>query len=49
MVYYLVGTYGNLYHKSRLAEFFNTVVYTFLASICILFLFLLYPFPIGYG
>lgn len=42
VVYYLVGTYNNLYHKSRLAEFFNTVVYTFFASICILFLFLLY-------
>jgi len=42
MVYYLVGTYGNLYHKSRLSEFSNTVVYTFFASICILFLFLLY-------
>ncbi|MBL7701305.1 MAG: sugar transferase [Ferruginibacter sp.] len=42
MVYYLVGTYRNLYHKSRLVEFFNTLVYTFFASICILFLFLLY-------
>lgn len=42
VVYYLVGTYGNLYHKSRLTEFFNTIVYTFFASICILFLFLLY-------
>jgi exopolysaccharide biosynthesis polyprenyl glycosylphosphotransferase len=42
IVYYLVGTYRNLYHKSRLTEFFNTVVYTFFASICILFLFLLY-------
>jgi len=42
MVYYLVGTYSNLYHKSRLSEFFNTLVYTFFASICILFLFLLY-------
>lgn len=42
LVYYLFGTYGNLYHKSRLAEFFNTLIYTFIASICILFLFLLY-------
>lgn len=42
MVYYLVGSYSNLYHKSRLSEFFNTVIYTFFASICILFLFLLY-------
>ncbi|MEO6540199.1 MAG: sugar transferase [Ferruginibacter sp.] len=42
IVYYLVGTYHALYHKSRLIEFFNTLVYTFLGSICILFLFLLY-------
>lgn len=42
VVYYLVGTYHALYHKSRLIEFFNTVVYTFFGSICILFLFLLY-------
>jgi exopolysaccharide biosynthesis polyprenyl glycosylphosphotransferase len=40
--YYLVGSYGNLYHKSRLVEFSNTLIYTFFASICILFLFLLY-------
>jgi len=42
MVYYLVGSYSNLYNKSRLVEFSNTVIYTFFASICILFLFLLY-------
>lgn len=42
ILYYLVGSYGNLYHKSRLVEFFNTGIYTFFASICILFLFLLY-------
>ncbi len=42
IVYYLVGSYNGLYHKSRLIEFFNTVIYTFFASICILFLFLLY-------
>ena len=42
IAYYLVGTYRQLYHKSRLTEFFNTVIYTFLASIIILFLFLLY-------
>ncbi len=41
-VYYLVGSYTKLYHKSRLIEFFNTVIYTFFGSICILFLFLLY-------
>ena len=42
MVYYLVGSYNALYHKSRLIEFLNTFVYTFFGSICILFLFLLY-------
>ncbi len=42
IVYYLVGSYIELYHKSRLIEFFNTIIYTFFASICILFLFLLY-------
>jgi exopolysaccharide biosynthesis polyprenyl glycosylphosphotransferase len=42
IIYYLVGSYNNLYHKSRLAEFSNTTIYTFFASICILFLFLLY-------
>ena len=42
LVYYLVGSYVNLYHKSRLIEFSNTIIYTFFASICILFLFLLY-------
>ena len=42
VVYYLVGSYAALYHKSRLVEFFNTVIYTFFASICILFSFLLY-------
>jgi polysaccharide biosynthesis protein PslA len=42
MVYYLVGSYSNLYQKSRLVEFSNTVIYTFFGSICILFLFLLY-------
>jgi polysaccharide biosynthesis protein PslA len=42
LVYYLVGSYVNLYHKSRLIEFSNTAIYTFFASICILFLFLLY-------
>ena len=42
IVYYLVGTYTGLYHKSRLIEFFNTLIYSFFGSICILFLFLLY-------
>ena len=42
IVYYLVGTYKAIYHKSRLIEFFNTFIYSFFGSICILFLFLLY-------
>ena len=42
IAYFLFGTYNQLYHKSRLIEFFNTIIYTFLASIVILFLFLLY-------
>ncbi len=42
IVYYLVGSYTALYHKSRLIEFFNTLIYTFFGSICILFLFLIY-------
>ena len=42
MVYYLVGSYNALYHKSRLIEFFNIFIYTFFGSIGILFLFLLY-------
>lgn len=40
--YYLVGTYRALYHKSRLIEFFNTLVYTFFGCLLILFTFLLY-------
>ena len=42
IVYYLVGSYNAIYHKSRLIEFFNTFIYTFFGSICILFMFLLY-------
>jgi exopolysaccharide biosynthesis polyprenyl glycosylphosphotransferase len=42
IAYFLFGTYRQLYHKSRLIEFFNTIIYTFLGSIIILFLFLLY-------
>ncbi|MBK7123410.1 MAG: hypothetical protein IPH68_11725 [Chitinophagaceae bacterium] len=39
IVYYLVGSYKVLYHKSRLIEFLNTGIYTFFASIIILFYF----------
>lgn len=41
MVYYLLGSYHGLYHKSRLNEFLHTAISTFFGSICILFLFLL--------
>lgn len=41
MLYYLFGSYKALYHKSRLIEFFNTAIYTFFGSICMLFLILL--------
>ncbi len=41
-VYYLVGSYNNLYHKSRLIEFFNIFIYTFFASIFVFFFFILY-------
>ena len=39
---FLVGTYRALYHKSRLNEFLNTVLYTFIGCLFILFTFLLY-------
>jgi polysaccharide biosynthesis protein PslA len=42
MVYSLVGSYHNLYHKSRLIEFFNIFIYTFFASIFFFFFFILY-------
>lgn len=42
IIYYLVGSYKTLYHKSRLIEFFNTLSYSFFGSIVILFLFLIY-------
>jgi exopolysaccharide biosynthesis polyprenyl glycosylphosphotransferase len=42
LLYYLVGCYTVLYHKSRLVEFSNTAIYTFFGSIIILFLFILY-------
>ncbi len=42
VVYYMVGSYNNLYHKSRLIEFFNIFIYTFFASIFIFFFFILY-------
>lgn len=41
-LYYLTGFYNNLYHKSRLVEFLNTMLYSLVGSICMSFLFLLY-------
>jgi len=41
-LYHLGGSYKNIYHKSRLIEFLNTFNYSFIGSIAILFLFLLY-------
>lgn len=42
MLYFLTGAYNGLYYKSRMIELFNTLIYSFFGSICILFLFLLY-------
>ena len=41
-LYHLSGAYKNIYHKSRLIEFINTSNASFIGSIFILFLFLLY-------
>lgn len=42
ILFHLTGSYNNIYHKSRLIEFSNTVAVTFIGSITILFLFLVY-------
>lgn len=41
-LYHLAGTYKGLYYKSRLLEFLNTFLTTFLGSIILFFIFLLY-------
>jgi exopolysaccharide biosynthesis polyprenyl glycosylphosphotransferase len=41
-LYHLTGSYNNIYNKSRVLEFVNTLVPTFIGSICVLFLFLVY-------
>ena len=41
-LYHLAGCYKNIYHKSRLAELVNTFNQSFIGSLFILFLFLLY-------
>ena len=41
-LYHLAGSYTNIYHKSRLSEFIDLFAATFIGSIIILFLFLIY-------
>ena len=41
-LYHLAGSYKNMYHKSRLTEFTSLFSATFIGSIAILFLFLIY-------
>jgi len=41
-LYHLTGSYNNIYHKSRVSELAYTFIVSFLGSIIILFLFLLY-------
>jgi len=41
ILFYLLGSYKNLYHKSRLEEFTNTFLHCFAGSIIILFFFIL--------
>ena len=48
-LYHLGGCYKNIYLKSRLIEFINTFNYSFLGSILILFLFILYDAPGDYS
>jgi polysaccharide biosynthesis protein PslA len=45
-LYHITGTYKNIYTKSRLIELINTINHSFIGSIIILFLFLLY-YPAG--
>ena len=48
-LYHLGGCYKNIYLKSRLIEFINTFNHSFLGSILILFLFILYDAPGDYS
>ena len=41
-LYHLFSTYKNIYHKSRVIELVNTFNHSFIGSIAILFLFILY-------
>ncbi len=49
IVYYLVGSYKSVYKKSRVIEFLNTTIYTFLGSICALFLLLVHDATLDYA
>jgi exopolysaccharide biosynthesis polyprenyl glycosylphosphotransferase len=42
ILYHLAGSYNNIYHKSRLIECIKTINHSFIGSILILFLLLLY-------
>ncbi len=48
-LYHLAGSYKNIYHKSRLAEFTNTIIHSFIGGILILFLILLADSRSGYN
>jgi exopolysaccharide biosynthesis polyprenyl glycosylphosphotransferase len=41
-LYHLTGSYNNIYHKSRVLEFVNTLIPTFIGGIFVLFLFLVH-------
>ncbi len=42
ILYHLFNSYKNIYHKSRLLELLNTILHSFLGSVIILFMFILY-------
>jgi polysaccharide biosynthesis protein PslA len=49
VLYHLAGCYKNIYQKSRLMELLNTFNHSFIGSMVILFLFLLYDSAGGYN
>jgi exopolysaccharide biosynthesis polyprenyl glycosylphosphotransferase len=40
-LYFLIGSYGNIYEKSRVNEFFRTLVISLIGSVALLFFFIL--------
>lgn len=48
-LYHLGGSYKNIYQKSRLQEFINCFNQSFIGSILILFLFILFNAPVNYS